>query len=219
MSEARVDAQARCVQVVLTDDHPIVRAGLRVLVDSQPDMRVVADFATAEELGAWVRGGGVADVLLVDLRFGQGRMNGAQATAQLVAGGAPPVLVLTTYDTDGEILAAIEAGATGYLLKDSPTEELTAAIRAAAAGEVTLGPTVQRRLVARMAKPTAQLSVREREVLGLVAEGAGNDAIAAALFLSKATVKTHLAHIYDKLGVKSRTAAVAAARRQGLIEH
>lgn len=210
-------APTRPIRVIITDDHPVVRTGLRALVDAQPDMEVVADFGSAEELLAHLREGGVADVVLLDLRFGEGRMSGAAATAQVVATGGPPVLILTTFDTDTDVLGAVEAGATGYLLKDSPTDELTAAIRAAAAGEVTLGPSVQRRLLTRMTRPGVSLSLRELEVLGLVAEGASNDAIAARLVVTRATVKTHLVHIYDKLGVSSRTEAVAVARRQGLL--
>ncbi|RRD47085.1 response regulator transcription factor [Tessaracoccus sp. OH4464_COT-324] len=204
------------IEVVIADDHPVVRAGLRALVEAQPDMTVVRDFDRAEALVDFVISGGQASVLLLDLRFGAG-LSGAEATRAIVAGGGPPVLILTTYDTDGDILSAIEAGATGYLLKDSPTEELTAAIRAAAAGEVTLGPSVQRRLLGRMRAPMLALSARELEVLQLVADGASNDAIAARLVLSRATVKTHLTHIYEKLGVGSRTEAVAVARRRGVL--
>lgn len=206
------------IDVIITDDHPVVRAGLRALIDAQPDMHVVRDFGSAEDLLAHLRAGGSASVLLLDLRFGEGRMSGARATGEIVRDGGPPVLILTTYDTDGDILSAIEAGATGYLLKDSPTDELTAAIRAAAAGEVTLGPTVQRRLLGRMRRPGVSLSLRELEVLQLVADGASNDEVAERLVLSRATVKTHLAHVYEKLGVGSRTEAVAVARRQGLLD-
>lgn len=205
------------VRVVLTDDHPVVRAGLRAVVDAEGDMEVVDELATAEELVRRVRAGLEADVVLLDLRFGEGRMGGAQAAREVVRLGGPPVLILTTYDSDQEILAAIEAGATGYLLKDAPTDELTAAIRAAAAGQVALGPSVQRRLLGRMRAPGVSLSLRELEVLGLVAQGLSNDEVARELFLSKATVKSHLVHVYEKLGVDSRTAAVAEARRQGLL--
>ena len=205
------------VRVVLTEDHPVVRAGLRAVVDAEGDLEVVDELATAEELVRRVRAGLEADVVLLDLRFGDGRMGGAQAAREVVRLGGPPVLILTTYDSDQEILAAIEAGATGYLLKDAPTDELTAAIRAAAAGQVALGPSVQRRLLGRMRAPGVSLSLRELEVLGLVAQGLSNDEVARELFLSKATVKSHLVHVYEKLGVDSRTAAVAEARRQGLL--
>ncbi len=205
------------IDVIITDDHPVVRAGLRALVESQPDMHVVADLDSAEELLSRLRAGLEAQLILLDLRFGPGRMSGAEATSAIVAEGGPPVLVLTTYDTDGDILSAIEAGATGYLLKDSPTDELTRAMRAAARGEVTLGPTVQRRLLTRMRRPGVTLSLRELEVLRLVAEGRTNDEVAEQLVVSRATVKTHLTHVYEKLGASSRTEAVAIARREGLL--
>ncbi|ACQ80732.1 two component transcriptional regulator, LuxR family [Beutenbergia cavernae DSM 12333] len=205
------------IDIVLADDHPVVRAGIRAVVESQPDMRVVAEVSTAEELVRRVRLGVDADVVLCDLRFGPDGLGGAEATREIVAAGGPPVLILTTYDTDADILAAIEAGARGYLLKEAPTEELAQAIRAAAAGEVALGPAVQRRLLGRMRSPGLALTRRELEVLELVARGRSNDDVARELFLSRATVKTHLAHVYDKLGVDSRTAAVAVARQRGLL--
>lgn len=203
------------IRVAMADDHPVVRAGLQALLDAQPDMTVVESFATAEELVAADLG---ADVVLIDLRFGPGRMGGAEATRKLLAGGGPPVLVLTTYDSDADIVTAVEAGAIGYLLKDAPTDELTAAIRAAAAGRTALGPTVQQRLIERVLTPGTSLTPRELEVLGLVADGRSNEGVARALHVSLATVKTHLAHVFDKLGVDSRTAAVAIARQRGLID-
>lgn len=205
------------IDVTLTDDHPVVRAGLRAVIENEPDMHVVDEFGTAEELVAHVRGGGQADVLLLDLQFGPGRLGGADAARQIVQAGGPPVLILTTYGSDTDILTAIEAGAIGYLLKDAPTDELTAAIRAAASGAVTLGPTVQARLVDRMRRPGVSLTLRELEVLRMVAHGSSNDAIARDLFITRATVKSHLAHAYDKLGVQSRTEAVAVARGRGLL--
>jgi len=205
------------IDVVLTDDHPVVRAGLRAVIETEPDMRVVAELGTAEELVARVRRGDPADVLLLDLQLGPGRLGGAEATRQIVAAGGPPVLILTTYGSDTDILSAIEAGASGYLLKDAPTDELTAAIRAAASGAVALGPAIQARLLDRMRRPTLSLTPRELEVLNLVALGRSNDAIARELFLSRATVKSHLAHTYDKLGVQSRTEAIAAARQRGIL--
>jgi DNA-binding NarL/FixJ family response regulator len=145
-------------------------------------------------------------------------MHGAQATAAIAARpGAPRVLVLTTYDTDADILAAIEAGATGYLLKDAPPEELATAVRTAAAGKSALAPAVALRLMDRMRAPAGALSKRETEVLQLVADGLSNQQISQRLFLSRATVKSHLAHIYGKLEVDSRTSAVAAATARGLI--
>jgi DNA-binding NarL/FixJ family response regulator len=205
------------VDVVLADDHPVVRAGLRAVLEAEPDVRVVAEVGSAEELLDALRAGLRADVVLLDLQFGAGRLGGGAAVREIVAVGGPAVLVVTTYDSDADILAAVEAGARGYLLKDAPTEELTAAVRAAAAGEVALGPAVQRRLLGRLRSPATALTARELEVLGLVADGRTNDEIARELFLSRATVKTHLVHVYDKLGASSRTAAVAEARRRGLL--
>ena len=205
------------IDVVLTDDHPVVRAGLRAVIESEPDMRVIAELATAEDLVSRVRRGDPADVLLLDLQFGPGHLSGADATRQIVAAGGPPVLILTTYGSDSDIVSAIEAGATGFLLKDAPTDQLAAAIRAAASGSAALGPAVQARLLDRIRRPGVSLTPRELEVLNLVALGLSNDAIARELFLSRATVKSHLAHTYDKLGVQSRTEAIATARRQGLL--
>ena len=204
------------IEIVLADDHPVVRAGLRVVLDDQPDLRVVAELDTAEELLRW-SATRHADVVLLDLRFGTGRMGGAEATARLVAAGGPPVLILTTYGSDADILAAVEAGATGYLLKDAPTDELVRAVRAAAAGQVALGPAVQQRLLGRLRTPGISLTGRELEVLRLVAAGRSNDEVARELSISRATVKTHLGHLFDKLGVQSRTRAVAVAREQGVL--
>lgn len=202
------------IRLLLADDHPVVRAGLRAVLDTEPDFEVTAEADDAERaigLAATV------DVVLMDLRFGAG-MHGSDATAAITARPEPPrVLVLTTYDTDADILAAIEAGATGYLLKDAPPEELTAAVRAAAAGRSALAPTVADRLVHRMRQPGTSLSRRELDVLQLLADGLSNAEISRRLYLSQATVKTHLVHIYDKLGVESRTAALAAAQARGLI--
>ncbi|RSO07268.1 DNA-binding response regulator [Streptomyces sp. WAC 06783] len=204
------------IRLLLADDHPVVRAGLRAVLETEPGFEVVADVPTAEEAVERAARPGV-DVVLMDLQFG-GRMLGSQATAAITAReGAPHVLVLTTFDTDADILAAIEAGATGYLLKDAPPEELAAAVRAAAAGKSALAPTIALRLMDRMRAPAAALSRRETEVLQLVADGLSNAAISKRLFLSQATVKSHLVHIYAKLGVDSRTAAVAAATAGGLI--
>lgn len=204
------------IRLLLADDHPVVRAGLRAVLETEPDFEVVADVATAEESVVLAARPGV-DVVLMDLQFG-GEMRGPQATAEITArDGAPRVLVLTTYDTDADILAAIEAGATGYLLKDAPPEELAAAVRTAAAGKSALAPAVALRLMDRMRTPAAALSRRETEVLQLVADGLSNAQISKRLFLSQATVKSHLVHIYTKLEVDSRTSAVAAATAQGLI--
>ncbi|KFZ81565.1 LuxR family transcriptional regulator [Amycolatopsis sp. MJM2582] len=204
------------IRLLLADDHPIVRAGLRALLETEPGLVVSAEAATAEEAVARAAEGDI-DVVLMDLRFGPG-MTGAEATAVITARpDAPRVLIVTTYDTDADTLPAIEAGATGYLLKDAPPEELVAAVRTAAAGRTTLAPTVADRLMNRMRMPTAALTLREIEVLVLVADGLSNRAIAERLHLTEGTVKSHLARSYTKLGVDSRTAAVATATDLGLI--
>ncbi|MER5883006.1 response regulator transcription factor [Streptomyces sp. NPDC001941] len=204
------------IRLLLADDHPVVRAGLRAVLDTEPDFAVVAEAATAERAVELAAAGGV-DVVLMDLQFGAG-MHGAEATAAITgAGGGPRVLVLTTYDTDADILAAVEAGALGYLLKDAPPEELAAAVRTAAAGQSALAPTVAHRLMDRMRTPAQALTKRELEVLQLVGEGLSNQQISKRLFLSQATVKSHLVHVFAKLGVDSRTAAVAAATARRLI--
>ncbi|MFB6812497.1 MULTISPECIES: response regulator [unclassified Streptomyces] len=204
------------IRLLLADDHPVVRAGLRAVLDTEPDFTVVAEAATAEravELAA----SEPVDVVLMDLQFGSG-LHGSAATAAITARpGAPRVLVLTTYDTDADILAAVEAGASGYLLKDAPPEELAAAVRTAAAGQSALAPAVALRLMDRMRTPAEALTKRELEVLQLVADGLSNQQISKELFLSQATVKSHLVHIYAKLGVDSRTSAVAAAATRRLI--
>ncbi|MFF5503696.1 response regulator [Streptomyces roseolus] len=204
------------VRLLLADDHPVVRAGLRAVLDTEPDFTVVGEAATAERAVERAAAGGV-DVVLMDLQFGAG-MHGSEATAAITAvPGGPRVLVLTTYDTDADILAAVEAGASGYLLKDAPPEELAAAVRTAAAGRSALAPAVAHRLMDRMRTPAAALTKRELEVLQLVGDGLSNQQISKVLFLSQATVKSHLVHVFAKLGVDSRTAAVAAARERRLI--
>ncbi|MFE0648358.1 response regulator [Streptomyces sp. NPDC059534] len=204
------------IRLLLADDHPVVRAGLRAVLDTEPDFTVVAEAATAERAVELAAAGDV-DVVLMDLQFGTG-LHGSEATAAITAvPGGPKVLVLTTYDTDADILAAVEAGASGYLLKDAPPEELAAAVRTAAAGQSALAPAVAHRLMDRMRTPAEALTKRELEVLQLVGEGLSNQQISKALFLSQATVKSHLVHIFAKLGVDSRTAAVAAATARRLI--
>ncbi|MFF1506410.1 response regulator [Streptomyces sp. NPDC058326] len=204
------------IRLLLADDHPVVRAGLRAVLDTEPDFAVVAEAATAERAVELAGAGGV-DVVLMDLQFGSG-MHGSEATAAITAApGGPKVLVLTTYDTDADILAAVEAGASGYLLKDAPPEELAAAVRTAAAGQSALAPAVAHRLMDRMRTPAEALTKRELEVLQLVGEGLSNQQISKVLFLSQATVKSHLVHIFAKLGVDSRTAAVATATARRLI--
>ncbi len=204
------------IRLLLADDHPVVRAGLRAVLDTEPGFTVVGEAATAERAVELAAAGGV-DVVLMDLQFGPG-MHGAEATAAITARpGGPRVLVLTTYDADADILAAVEAGASGYLLKDAPPEELAAAVRTAAAGQSALAPAVAHRLMDRMRTPAEALTKRELEVLQLVGEGLSNQQISKVLFLSQATVKSHLVHVFAKLGVDSRTAAVAAARERRLI--
>ncbi|GAA3148195.1 response regulator [Streptomyces echinatus] len=204
------------IRLLLADDHPVVRAGLRAVLETEPGLTVVAEAATAEDAVARAAAGDV-DVVLMDLRFGKG-MGGAQATAAITARpGAPRVLIVTTYDSDADTLPAIEAGATGYLLKDAPPEELAAAVRTAAAGRTALAPTVAARLMNRLRAPGTALTARETEVLVLVAEGLSNQAIGERLHLTEGTVKSHLTRVYTKLDVDSRTAAVAAATGLGLI--
>lgn len=204
------------IRVLLADDHPVVRAGLRALLETEPDMSIVAEANSPEDaVDAAVRTD--PNVVLMDLRFG-GQTTGVDATRRIRALAAPPyVLVLTNYDTDADILAAIEAGASGYLLKDAPPHELAAAVRAAAAGESALAPVIASRLLQRMRQPSTSLSARELEVLGLVADGHANARIAAELVITEQTVKSHLVHIFSKLDVASRTAAVSEARRRGLL--
>lgn len=204
------------IRLLLVDDHPVVRAGLRAVLEAEPDLVVAADTGDPNEAVALAERTGV-DVVLMDLQFG-GEMRGAEATRRITALLSPPqVLILTTYDTDTDILAAIEAGAVGYLLKDTPPDDLTAAVRTAAAGRSALAPTVALRLMDRVRAPSSTPSSREIEVLGLVADGLSNQQIAERLFVSQATVKSHLAHIFSKLQADSRTAAVAAAVRRGLL--
>lgn len=204
------------IRILIADDHPVVRAGIRALLDGEPDLEVVGEAAGADEAVALASASG-PDLVLMDLQFADGP-RGVEATRRIRAlPSAPHVLVLTNYDTDTDILSAIEAGASGYLLKDAPPDELVAAVRAAAAGESALAPVIASRLMERMRSPQVTLSVRELEVLELVAKGASNAEIGARLHIADATVKSHLVHIFTKLGVASRTAAVNAARSQGML--
>lgn len=204
------------IRLIVADDHPVVRTGLRAMLSNDPSIAVIAEATSPEEAVA-LAGEHSPDLVLMDLQFGT-EDTGADATRRIRALPHPPaVLVLTNYDTDSDILSAVEAGASGYLLKDSPLDELLAAIHAAAAGETALAPAIAGRLLARMRSPQPTLSAREIEVLGLVATGAKNEEIAQRLFISDATVKSHLAHIYTKLDVSSRTAAVASARESGIL--
>lgn len=204
------------IRLLLADDHPVVRAGLRAVLETEPGLAVVAEAATAEDAVVRAAAGDI-DVVLMDLQFGKG-MGGAEATALITARpDAPRVLVVTTYDSDADTLPAIEAGATGYLLKDAPPEDLATAVRTAAAGRTILAPAVADRLMHRLRTPAAALTRRETEVLTLVAEGLSNQAIGRQLHLTEGTVKSHLARVYAKLDVDSRTSAVAAAAALGLI--
>ncbi|WP_148592805.1 response regulator transcription factor [Streptomyces sp. WAC01526] len=213
---ARHERTAPLITVLIVDDHPVVRDGLRGMFTAAPGFEVLG------EAGNGIEGVELAtrldpDVVLMDLRMPGG--GGVAAITEL--GRRAPrckVLVLTTYDTDSDTLPAIEAGATGYLLKDTPRDELFTAVRAAAEGRTVLSPAVASRLVSRVRSPGNEpLSAREREVLGLVAKGTSNREIAALLFISEATVKTHLTHIYGKLDAKDRAAAVAVAYDRGIL--
>jgi DNA-binding NarL/FixJ family response regulator len=204
------------IRVVIADDHPVVRAGVRALLDAEDDIVVVGEAATPDEAVALAEAH-APELVLMDLQFGD-RASGTEATRRVRALAAPPyVLVLTNYDTDGDILGAVEAGASGYLLKDAPPDELLAGVRAAAAGQSALAPAIAGRLLARLREPRVTLSAREIEVLQLVSRGASNAEVAARLHITDATVKSHLAHVFSKLGVTSRTAAVASARGLGIL--
>ena len=203
------------ITVLIADDHPIVRDGLRGIFTGR-GFEVVGEAANGAEavvLAERLR----PDVVLMDLRMPG--TDGVAAITELARLGNPArVLVLTTYDTDSDVVPAIEAGATGYLLKDAPREDLFRAVEAAARGEAVLSPAVASRLMGRMREPAQEsLSQRELEVLTLVARGSTNKEAAKKLFISEATVKTHLIHVYTKLGVKDRAAAVAVAFERGLL--
>lgn len=204
------------ITVLLVDDHPVVRSGLRALLAGEPSLDVVGAAATAEEALQLVATRN-PDVVLSDLRLGDG-IDGVALTETLRRGGErPAVLILTTYDNDSDIVRAVMAGAAGYLLKDAEPEVIVQGIHDAAGGRLVLSPELERRVADRMADGVPQLSDRELEVLRLVAHGLANKEIARALFISEATVKTHLVHIFGKLHTDSRTSAVAAARAHGLI--
>jgi DNA-binding NarL/FixJ family response regulator len=203
------------ITVLLADDHPVVREGLCAMLESAGDIRVVAQAASGEEAVAHATALR-PDVVLMDLRMAG--MDGVAATERILA--AVPgsrVVVVTTYESDADILRAVEAGAAGYLLKGTSRAELVNAIRAAARGETVLSPSVARRLF-RVKVPEAQVpSTREREVLRLVGRGLTNAEIGKRLFISEATVKTHLLRTFKKLDVSDRTAAVIAAMERGLL--
>lgn len=206
------------IRLVIADDHAILRAGLRALLEQHRDeVEVVGEAATVNEairLSHTLR----PDLVLMDLRFAGDTRTGVDATREIRNLPSPPfVLVVTNYDTDSEILRAVEAGASGYLLKDTPPPELWSAVRSAAVGSTALSPRIASKLFARAGTPAVALTPRELEVLSAVATGQSNRDVARTLFLSEATVKSHLVQVFNKLGVRSRTAAVARARDQGLL--
>ncbi|AKE40196.1 response regulator [Corynebacterium camporealensis] len=203
------------INVMLIDDHPVVRAGLRSILDSFDDILVALEGADGTALEQLNDASPTIDVVVCDIQMPN--VDGIEVVKRLKEAGGPPVLILTTYDTEADIVAAVEAGALGYLLKDSPEEELHSAVQATAAGRRTLAPKVIDLLATRMGKPQEALSQRELEILRALATGAGNKQLAKQLFISEATVKTHLIHIYQKLGVDNRTAAVSTARARKLI--
>ena len=204
------------ITVVLVDDHPVVRAGLRGMLDAEPDLQVVGEAADGAEAVA-LAGALAPDVILMDLRMPG--LDGVGATERILAGSdRSKVVVLTTYETDADILRAVEAGASGYLLKDASIAELAGAIRAAARGETVLAPSVATRLVRQVRNPgQPTLSNREVQVLGLVARGMTNAGIGTSLHISEATVKTHLLRVFGNLDVSDRTAAVTTAMKLGLL--
>ena len=203
------------VRVVVADDHPVVRAGIAGLLELADDIEVVGEAENGQQAVDLAREL-APDVVVTDLRMPV--MDGVAATRAIVALGQPTrVVVLTTYETDTEILRAVEAGATGYLLKDTPRAELVAGIRAAARGQTVLAPSVATRLVTQMSAGAERLTARELEVLEAVARGLSNPAIGRELFIAEATVKTHLLRVFAKLGVDDRTRAVTVAMERGLL--
>lgn len=204
------------ISLVIVDDHPVMRDGLRGMFSSDPRFEVVGEAADGSE--AIVAGENLQpDVILMDLQMP--KTDGVTAIKELTKRGvASKILVLTTYDTDSDVLPAIEAGATGYLLKDAPREDLVRAVESASQGQAVLSPAVATRLMGQMRQPaTESLSSRELEVLELISRGSTNREAAKELFISEATVKTHLLHAYAKLGVKDRAAAVAVAFSRGYL--
>lgn len=210
------------IRIMMVDDHPVVRAGLRALLEADEGIEVVAEVGSGDEtlaeLGRLAASpDGAPDLVLMDLNLGDG-IGGIETTRTLrQRHPSVQVLAVTTFDAEADIVGALEAGATGYVLKDSPTQALIDAVGEAAAGRSILSPEVQQRLVHRMTNPATALSPREAEILEALATGATNREVAKALFISESTVKTHLVHLYGKLGVDSRTAAIRVARERRLI--
>lgn len=207
------------VRVLLVDDHPVVRAGLRAMFEEFENITVVAEAADGgaalAEVARFAEQGHPLDAVVMDLQMKP--VGGIIATRSITEQFRTPVLVLTTFDTQADIVAAVEAGALGYLLKDAPPEQVQAAVVATAEGRRTLSPDIAATLMDRMHRPVITLSNRETEILALLATGATNREMAQRLFISESTVKTHLVHIYSKLGVDNRTAAVATARAENLL--
>ena len=201
------------IKVLLVDDHPVVRTGLRALLEGFEGVQVVGEAADGSEALTKVHDG--IDVVVMDIEMPG--LDGITTTQRITAQNGPPVLILTTYDTQSDMLAAVDAGAKGYLLKDAAPEKLRRAIVDTAAGKPTLSSEVAALLMARMQQPRLSLSTREVELLAQLATGATNKQLAKSLFISEATVKTHLVHIYQKLGVTNRTSAISMAREQRLI--
>lgn len=201
------------LKLMLVDDHPVVRKGLRAMLEAEPGISVVAEAGNGAEALALLRSV-TADVILLDLQMPE--LDGV-GTLRRLTDEHPPALVLTTYDTDADILTALDAGARGYLLKDAAATDIVAAARRAARGERVLSSAVQDRLAQRSSDRDTALTSREIEILGLLATGLGNRDVAKALFISEATVKTHLIHIFTKLDVDNRTAAVATAAERGML--
>lgn len=202
------------VRVLIVDDHPVVREGLRAVLGATSDVEVVAECGSGSDavrLAAELR----PDVVLMDLRLPE--LDGVEATRRIVADGSAHVLVLTTYDTDGDIARAVAAGATGYLLKESPRQELAAAVRSAARGETVLAASVAAKLVSSVRAGRPALTPRELEVLRCIAEGRSNPETGRLLFISETTVKSHVTRIFEKLSVKDRTAAVTVAIARGIL--
>lgn len=205
------------IRILIADDHPVVRTGLAGMLAGQADVQVVGEATNGQEaidLAERLH----PDVVLMDLRMP--KVDGVAATSEIKhRQPAAQALVLTTYDSDADILHAIEAGAIGYLLKDAPREDLFRAIRAAARGESSLAPAVAARLMGRMRAPAEEaLSARELQVLTMIARGPSNKEVGRQLHISEATVKTHLLHIFEKLGVSDRTQAVTVALQRGMLD-
>lgn len=230
MAPSQQDFAPARINVMIVDDHPVVRVGLKALIDTAEgaaDIVVVGSSESPERAVAQVKAlQGSAeqlDVVLMDLRFGEAPTQAAQAggvtaTRQIRAiPGGPQVLVVTNYSTDQDVIGAVSAGAVGYLLKDAPPSAVLDGIRRAARGESVMAPEVMGKLMGQMNNPTEALTPREREVLSLVGEGRSNRGIAQELVLTEATVKSHLTHIFRKLGASNRTSAVAVARQRGII--